>query len=137
MDAMKEQNFRVCHVDELEHDQPRCYRVNGRDIFIVRHWAEIYALDNRCGHMGGALHHGEYTDGLIVCALHGAAFDVRSGVVEWDAILPPPMSEYSSSDNPRIRQFGELTEAVETLPVRSYPVKVEDDEVSITMRVEG
>ena len=136
MQEHNSQKFHVCHVDELEHDQPRCYRVNGRDIFVVRHWAEIYAIDNRCGHMNVALHHGEYTDGLIVCALHGAAFDVSTGEVEWEAILPPPISEYSSSDNPRIRQFGELTEAVETLPVRSYPVSVEEDEVFISMWVE-
>lgn len=125
--------FRVCHVEELDHDQPRCYRVNGQDIFIVRHWDQIYALQNRCGHMSAALHKGEYTDGLIVCPLHGAAFDVQTGAVEWTAILPPPMSAYSSSENARIRQFGELTEAVETLPVRAFPVEVQGEEVWITM----
>lgn len=125
--------YRVCHVDELEHDQPRCYRVNGIDLFIVRHWAEIYALENRCGHMGAALHRGEFTDGLIVCALHGAAYDVRTGEKEWDAILPPPMAFYSQSDNPRLRQFGELIEGVETLNIKTFPVSVENDEVFLSL----
>ncbi|HLA43017.1 MAG TPA: Rieske 2Fe-2S domain-containing protein [Aggregatilineales bacterium] len=127
--------FRICNVEELDHDKPRCFRVNGRSIFLVRHWAEIYALDNRCGHMNVPLHRGEYTDGLIVCGLHGAAFRVDSGEVEWDAILPPPMSEYSSSNNARIREFGELTEAVETLPVEAFPVTIQGDDVYITMCV--
>ncbi|MBZ0320824.1 MAG: Rieske 2Fe-2S domain-containing protein [Anaerolineae bacterium] len=124
---------RVCHVEALEHDQPRCYRVENTDIFIVRHWANIHALENRCGHAGAPLHRGEYTDGLIVCALHGAAYRVESGEVEWGAILPPPMSEYSKSDNPRIRLFGELMDAIETLPIKSFPVTVQEDEVYITL----
>jgi nitrite reductase/ring-hydroxylating ferredoxin subunit len=132
-----EKLVRLCHVDDLDHDKPRCYRAEGVDVFVVRHWAEIYAMENRCGHAGAPLHRGEYTDGLIVCALHGAAYRVATGEVEWTAILPPPMSEYSHSDNPRIRQFGELMEAVETLPVKSFPVTVEDDEVFITMQVIG
>ncbi len=126
---------RVCHVEELEHNQPRCYRVENTDIFMVRHWANIYALENRCGHAGAPLHRGEYTDGLIVCALHGAAYRVESGEVEWEAILPPPMSEYSKSENPRIRLFGELMEAIETLPIQSFPVIVQEDEVYITLPI--
>lgn len=129
---MPQKKYRVCHVDELDHDKPRCFRVNDVDIFVVRHWADIYALENRCGHMGAALHRGEYTDGLIVCGLHGAAYDVATGQKEWDAILPPPMAQYSSSDNPRLREFGELIEGVETLDIKRFPVTIdENDDVFI------
>jgi nitrite reductase/ring-hydroxylating ferredoxin subunit len=128
-----QKQLRVCNVEELDHDKPRCYRVDNVDVFVVRHWANIYAIENRCGHAGAALHRGEYTDGLIVCPLHGAAFRVESGEVEWTAILPPPMSEYSRSENARIRQFGELLEGVETRPIKSFPVMVEGDDVYITM----
>lgn len=124
---------RVCHVDDLDHDKPRCFRVNNTDIFVVRHWDQIYAIENRCGHMGAALHQGEYTDGLIVCPLHGAAYEVATGAKAWDAILPPPMAQYSHSENPRIRQFGELMEAIETLPIRAFSVTIEDDLVWIAM----
>ena len=130
---MTQKPVRVCSVEELDHDKPCCFRVNNVDVFVVRHWANIYAIENRCGHAGAPLHRGEYTDGLIVCALHGAAYRVETGEVEWTAILPPPMSDYSSSDNPRIRLFGELMEAVETLPVRRFPVTVEGDDVYILM----
>jgi len=132
------QRFRLCSVEDLAHDQPRCYRIElgddkHLDVFVVRHWDKIYALENRCGHAGAPLHRGTYTDGLIVCALHGAAYRVDSGEIEWTAILPPPMSDYSSSDNPRIRQFGELIEAVETLPVKAFRVEVDGDTVYVTL----
>lgn len=128
------ENFLACHVDELEHDQPRCFRVNEVDVFVVRHWAEIYVIENRCGHAAAPLHRGEYTDGLIVCPLHGAAFRVDTGEVEWDAILPPPMAQYKFSDNDRIREFGELLDGIETLPVKSFPVKIDGDNVYIVMK---
>jgi nitrite reductase/ring-hydroxylating ferredoxin subunit len=132
--------IRLCSVEDLLHDQPRSYRVEVTDtlhvdVFVVRHWDKIYALENRCGHAGAPLHRGQFTDGLIVCALHGAAFRVESGAVEWAAILPPPMSEYSSSNNPRLRQFGELMEAVETLPIKAFPVNVESDTVYVTLSI--
>ena len=125
-------SIRVCNVADLDHDHPRCYRVAGVDVFIVRHWDKIYALENRCGHAGAALHRGVFTDGLIVCGLHGAAFRVEDGAIEWTAILPPPMSEYSHSDSPRLREFGELLEGIETLPIRSYNVQIVGDEVFIS-----
>ena len=123
--------IRVCSVADLDHNRPRCYRVTGVDVFVVRHWDKIYALENRCGHAGAALHRGVFTDGLIVCPLHGAAFRVESGAVEWTAILPPPMSEYSHSENQRLREFGELMEGVETLPIRAFAVQIVEDEVFI------
>jgi nitrite reductase/ring-hydroxylating ferredoxin subunit len=123
--------IRVCSVTDLDHDRPRCYRVAGVDVFVVRHWDKVYALENRCGHAGAALHRGVFTDGLIVCPLHGAAFRVESGAVEWTAILPPPMSEYAHSENPRLREFGELMEGVETLPIRRFAVEIVGDEVFI------
>ncbi len=132
---MPEKRVRVCNVEELAHDQPRCYRVENIDVFVVRHWDKLYALQNRCGHAGAPLHRGVFTDGLIVCPLHGAAYRVDSGAIEWPSILPPPMAEYSSSDNPRLRQFGELMEAVETLPICAFPVSVEGEEVYVTLNM--
>jgi len=53
--------------------------------------------------------------------------------VAWPAILPPPMSEYSRSENPRIRTFGELLEQVETLSIATYPVVVREGVVYVDL----
>lgn len=124
---------RVCRLDELTPGTPRCFRVDGIDVMVVRDGGRVFAVQNRCGHMNAALHRGEYTDGLIVCPLHGAAFRVDTGEIEWPAILPPPMSEYSHSESPRIRTFGSLIESIETKPIQTYPVSVEGDDVLITL----
>lgn len=125
---------RICQLSELEADKPRCFRVEEQDIFVVLWDGQVYAMENRCGHMSAALHKGEFTDGLVVCNLHGAGFRVEDGGIEWDAIIPPPISEYTESDNPRIQMFGELIEGVETRPVRSFPVTIQGDDVFVTLK---
>ena len=41
-----------------------------------------YAIDAKCSHRGGDLFEGELDGACIVCPLHGARFDVRTGVKE-------------------------------------------------------
>ena len=41
-----------------------------------------YAIDAKCTHRGGDLFDGELDGACIVCPLHGARFDVRTGVKE-------------------------------------------------------
>ncbi len=129
----------LCPLAELDPDRPRRFRVEnaGRftDIFVALHDTTVYALQNRCGHASAALHLGECTDGLIVCPLHGAAFRLDTGAVEWPAIIPPPMGIYRFSDDPRLRKFGELLEAIETLPIQTYPVTIRDGNVYITLEL--
>lgn len=130
-----ETEYRVCDYTSLQPEQPTYFRIAERDLLVMVHQGELYALENRCGHMCAALHRGELTDGIIVCALHGAGFSVADGSVAWPAILPPPMSDYSRSENLRIRTFGELLEQVETLPIATYPVVVRDGVVYVDLIV--
>src|ERR671915_358682 len=40
---------------------------------------EVYAVDNRCPHMGFPLHRGSVADGILTCHWHHARFDLESG----------------------------------------------------------
>jgi len=124
-------NFLACTLSDLPDKQMRCYRLNNTDVLLVRDGEHVYAVQNRCGHAGAALHRGEYTDHLVVCPLHGAAFRIETGAVEWVAILPPPLSDYIHSDNARIHKFGELLEGIETLPIRKFAVEVRGADVYV------
>jgi|GEM_PF-915316 len=124
---------RICRLAELVPDTPRYARIDNIDVFVALHADRVYALQNRCGHAGAALNQGECTDGLIVCPLHGAAFRLESGAVEWTAIIPPPMALYHLSDNSRLRKFGELLEGIETLPIRTFPVEIRDGDVFVSI----
>src|SRR5438874_4919998 len=39
----------------------------------------VYAVDNRCPHMGFPLHRGTVQDGILTCHWHDARFDLASG----------------------------------------------------------
>ena len=39
----------------------------------------VYAVDNRCPHMGFPLHKGSVADGILTCHWHHARFDLKSG----------------------------------------------------------
>src|SRR5258707_12784984 len=45
-------------------------------------WAygdQLYAVDNRCPHMGFPLNQGTVKDGILICHWHHARFDLASG----------------------------------------------------------
>lgn len=48
-------------------------------IVLVYHEGRIYALDNRCPHMGFPLDKGSVADGILTCHWHHARFDLCTG----------------------------------------------------------
>ena len=40
---------------------------------------KVFALDNRCPHLGFPLHRGSVEDGILTCHWHHARFDLASG----------------------------------------------------------
>jgi nitrite reductase/ring-hydroxylating ferredoxin subunit len=50
-----------------------------RPILVVHDRGRIFALDNRCPHMGFPLDRGSVEDGILTCHWHHARFDLESG----------------------------------------------------------
>src|SRR5689334_20016197 len=46
-------------------------------LFYANH--QVYAIDNRCPHMGFPLHGSTCKDGIVTCPWHYARFDLASG----------------------------------------------------------
>jgi len=82
----------------------RVYGLNGRQIAVCNVDGTFYAIDDICTHDGGSLDQGELQGDQIECPRHGARFDVTSG----RAITLPAV-----------------------MPVKSYPVQVEGDEIRV------
>ena len=51
----------------------------GHSIVVFHHEGHVYALDNRCPHMGFPLSRGTTKDGILTCDWHHARFDIRTG----------------------------------------------------------
>jgi 3-phenylpropionate/trans-cinnamate dioxygenase ferredoxin subunit len=71
--------FQVMQADELLPGEKAIVEVNGNKVLLVNCEGTIYALDNRCPHLGGSLGDGILENEKIVCPRHGSKFDVRTG----------------------------------------------------------
>jgi len=69
----------VCPLEELERDGVKVVSGEGRPVAIFLDQGQVYALDNRCPHMGFPLHRGTVTDGILTCHWHHAKFDLAGG----------------------------------------------------------
>jgi nitrite reductase/ring-hydroxylating ferredoxin subunit len=50
-----------------------------RPILVIYERGHVFALDNRCPHMGFPLEQGSIEDGILTCHWHHARFDLESG----------------------------------------------------------
>jgi nitrite reductase/ring-hydroxylating ferredoxin subunit len=70
---------RVASLDELRAKRMIVVKGEHCPILVVWHDDRVYALDNRCPHLGFPLHRGSIADGVLTCHWHHARFDLISG----------------------------------------------------------
>ena len=69
----------VCSSEELERVGVKVISGEGRPVAVFFDQGKVYALDNRCPHMGFPLHRGTVNDGILTCHWHHAKFDLAGG----------------------------------------------------------
>ncbi len=70
---------RVAPLSELEKKGVVTVRAARQRIAVFYDGADVWAVDNRCPHMGFPLDQGSVRDGILTCHWHQARFDLRSG----------------------------------------------------------
>ncbi|OLO39369.1 (2Fe-2S)-binding protein [Alkalihalophilus pseudofirmus] len=100
---MSEKVF-VCSEKELKDQGVKVVKGGKHGIAVIYHDNSIYAVDNRCPHLGFPLHMGSSCDGILTCHWHHARFDLKSG--------------------------GTLDPWADDVP--TYPVEIKDGDVWIT-----
>jgi 3-phenylpropionate/trans-cinnamate dioxygenase ferredoxin subunit len=90
----------------LVEGKPQRIEKNGESICVARVGAEVFAISDTCSHSEASLSEGDILGFKIECWLHGAEFDVRTG----EALTPPAVA-----------------------PVKSYPVTIDGDSVTVEM----
>jgi nitrite reductase/ring-hydroxylating ferredoxin subunit len=70
---------RVADLDALREDGRDVVSAGGHSIALFHHEGEVYAVDNRCPHMGFPLSKGTVDDGLLTCHWHHARFELSCG----------------------------------------------------------
>ncbi len=96
----------VAKVSDVAQGRVKVVEVEGKRIALCNVGGTIYAVDDLCTHDNGPLGEGELFNDQIECPRHGARFDVKSGKV---TCLPA------------------------VIPVKTYEVKIEGEEVKIAI----
>jgi nitrite reductase/ring-hydroxylating ferredoxin subunit len=73
------QRHRAASLDELRAAGRLVTHVDGHTICLLAEGDSVYAVDNRCPHMGFPLHRGTVSDGILTCHWHHARFDLCTG----------------------------------------------------------
>lgn len=95
--------IRLCSVDQLD-DKLHRFTVGDQDLCVTKIDGEVFAISEWCTHQDVSLADGERDGYAVECFLHGARFDLRTG-----AVLTPPATQ----------------------PVRSFPTRIEGNDVLI------
>ena len=70
---------RAASVTEVRASRRLVVHVDRHTICLFADGDEVYAVDNRCPHMGFPLHRGTVKDGILTCHWHHARFDLATG----------------------------------------------------------
>ena len=95
---------KVGKIDEVPPGTAKVYNVGDTAVAVCNVGGDLYAVYDVCTHDEGSLDQGELEGFEIECPRHGARFDVRS---------------------------GEVTALPAVLPIDTFKVRVEGDDVEI------
>ena len=70
---------RAASLAELRASGRLVVHVDGHTVCLFADGDEVYAVDNRCPHMGFPLRRGTLCDGILTCHWHHARFDLSTG----------------------------------------------------------
>ena len=101
---MTEMNFHSAGPADLAPGQMRALHIDGRDVLLCHTRDGWYAVDDVCTHAFARMSEGRLRGVRLICPLHGASFDCRTG-----AVLAAPATQ----------------------PLRSYPVRIRDGQAEI------
>ena len=73
------QRVRVGSLAELAERGCLTAKLGNRPVCVFYDEGEVYAVEDRCPHMGFPLHRGTVEAGLLTCHWHHARFDLASG----------------------------------------------------------
>src|SRR6266849_1191484 len=92
--------IRVGTLEELKARGMTVVHGGGCPLLVVYDRGSVFALDNRCPHLGFPLDRGSIEDGILTCHWHHARFDLASGGTFdlWADDVPTCPIEVRSSD---------------------------------------
>lgn len=93
----------VARLNDLDEGKMLGVEVGEHRVVLCRHKEGVFALNDICSHAYALMHEGRLRGNRLICPLHGASFDCRTGAV-LGAPATQPLDKYEVriSDDERI-----------------------------------
>lgn len=132
-DTLYEKRFvEVAKTHEIEPGQLKHVEIEGKEILISNIDGKFYSLDDRCSHMNASLAKGKVIGKDIVCAFHGAKFNVETGAVVSSAVMSPlPLDQFPPPIRTYFEGIGPLMMDIKTYNQKTYGLKIEDEKILV------
>ncbi len=64
---------------EISESKLHPVEINGEVILLTRIKEKVYAISNKCPHLGFSMSRGKISEGAVQCPWHGSRFDICTG----------------------------------------------------------
>ncbi len=101
-------------------------KVENQKVMLTRVDGKVYAVENKCPHLGMPLAKGKVCDRAVTCRWHGATFDLTTGEnVKWvNSFVGVSLPEWSH----QVLSAGKQAKGIKT-----FTVNEQGDDVSISI----
>ncbi|WP_348674576.1 non-heme iron oxygenase ferredoxin subunit [uncultured Abyssibacter sp.] len=96
----------VLKLADLPPGSKKVVKLDGKPVLLCNYKDRIFAVSNICSHQYKLLHGGRVRHGKITCPVHGARFDLAT---------------------------GEALDLPATEPIETYDVRVEGDDIEVSL----
>ncbi len=105
---------KVCRTADVDRGALKGFIVKEQQILVANIDGQFFAVDAICPHMNGYLPSGKLENGVVICPVHRARYDVKTGkLVKNVDMLVKMATGHSAKD------------------LKAYAVKVEGDDILI------
>jgi nitrite reductase/ring-hydroxylating ferredoxin subunit len=127
----------VAKTSEIPSGKMKHVEVGGKEIVIANLNGKFYALCDRCSHTNAPLSSGILKGNTLICAMHGAQFDVATGKKISD---PPSMDVSAMQKNigslpdgwqKMIEHTTQLMVKIKTYDQQTFETTVDGDQIKV------
>jgi nitrite reductase/ring-hydroxylating ferredoxin subunit len=96
--------FKIAETKDVLKKQTQVFNVKGQEILVVNVEGALFAIENRCPHLGYPLFFGSLEGDTLTCSFRSAKFNVKTG-----------------------KSLGRVTSE----PLKTFPVKIQNSSIFI------
>ena len=114
----------VATASQVKEGEVLAVTAENQKVMLSRIDGKVYAVENKCPHLGLPLANGKVCDRVVTCRWHGASFDLTTGEnVKWvNSFVGIPLPEWSH----QALSIGKSAQGLKT-----FAVTEQGDEISI------